>query len=74
MQCPGKEGKRVYTFGPDHMTKMAPMLIYRKNLKNLFQILADCLETWNVFLVGGEGGGGGGGWGRGFTARLDLVT
>ena len=33
MQLPGKGGKKVCIFGPGHMTKMAAMLIYSKNLE-----------------------------------------
>ena len=33
MQPTGKGGKKVYIFGPGHMTKMASMPIYGKNLK-----------------------------------------
>ena len=36
MQPPGKEGKKVYIFGPGHMTKMADMPIYGTNLKYFF--------------------------------------
>ena len=34
MQPLDKRGKKVYIFRPGHMTKMAAMLIYGKNLKN----------------------------------------
>ena len=33
MQPPGIGGKKVYIFGPGHMTKMAAMLRYAQNLK-----------------------------------------
>ena len=35
-QPPGKGGKKVYIFGPDHMTNMATMPICCKNLKRSF--------------------------------------
>ena len=35
MQFLGKGGKKFYIFGPGHMTKMAAMFIYSKNLKNI---------------------------------------
>ena len=49
MQPPGKGGG-VYIFGLGHMTKMAAMPIYGKNLKNnlLQNHWATCLETKNV--------------------------
>ena len=48
MEPPWDEGTKVYSNGPDHLTKMAAMPIYGKNLKNLlFQNQkADYLETW----------------------------
>ena len=33
MQSPDNGGKKVYIFGPGHMTKMVAMPIYRKKLK-----------------------------------------
>ena len=33
MQPSSKGGKKVYIFGPGHMTKMAIMPVYGKNLK-----------------------------------------
>ena len=49
MQPPGKLTKKVCTFGLGHMTKMAAMPIYAKNLSFLLQNhWADCLETWDV--------------------------
>ena len=47
MQSPGNEAKKVYIFGPGHMTKMATMPIYDITLNYLlFQIhQANCLET-----------------------------
>ena len=33
MQHPGRGGKKGYTFGPGHMTKMATLPVYGKNLK-----------------------------------------
>ena len=33
MQPPSIGGKKVYIFGPGHMTKMAAMLKYTQNLK-----------------------------------------
>ena len=39
-------GERVYIFSQGHMTKMAAMPIYGKNLKNLLQnYWADCFEA-----------------------------
>ena len=51
MRRPGTEGEKVYIFGPGHMTKIAAMPIYVKNLKKnllLRNHLADCLETLYV--------------------------
>ena len=47
MQLPGKRGKKINIFGPGHMTKMAAIPIYAKNLKNLLlqNHLANFLET-----------------------------
>ena len=41
-------GTKVCSNGPGHMTKMAAMHIYGKNLKNLLlrNLKADDLETW----------------------------
>ena len=33
MQPSSKGGKKVYIFGPGHMTKMAALPVYGKNLK-----------------------------------------
>ena len=46
----GKRGKKIYIFCPGHITKMATLPIYGKNLKNLLlqNHQADCLETWYV--------------------------
>ena len=33
IQPPGKKGKKVFTFGPGHMTKVASMLKNAQNLK-----------------------------------------
>ena len=33
MQPPGKGGKKVYIFGPGHMTNMVAMPIYGKNFR-----------------------------------------
>ena len=46
MQLPGRGGKKVYIFGPGHMTKMATMPMYGKNLKK--SSFSDCLKTWFV--------------------------
>ena len=44
-------GKKVYINGLGHMTKMATMPIYGKNLKNLLQDQRSYdLETWDVSL------------------------
>ena len=52
MQPPGKREKKVYIFGPDHMTKLVAMPICdkKKQLKNLLlqNHGADCLEIWYV--------------------------
>ena len=50
MQPLGKGGKKIYIFCPGHITKMATLPIYGKNLKNLLlqNHQADCLETWYV--------------------------
>ena len=37
---------KVCSNGPGHMTKMAAMPIYGKNLKKSFHQKADDLETW----------------------------
>ena len=50
VESPWERGTKVYINGPNHMTKMAAMPIYGKNLKNLLlqnQIFYD-LETWHV--------------------------
>ena len=46
----GRGKERLYIYGLGHMTKMAAMLMYGKNLKNLLlqnQKSYD-LETWHV--------------------------
>ena len=44
-------GTKVYINGLGHMTKMAAMPIYGKNLKNLLQNQKSYdLETWHVSL------------------------
>ena len=51
MQRPGRGSKKVYILDPGHVTKVATMFIYGKNLlKNrpVHNHLADCLETWYV--------------------------
>ena len=50
----GKGVKKIYIFGPGHMTKMAASHIYGKTLKNLLlqNHCADCLET--VYVPSGE--------------------
>ena len=35
LQPPGKGGKKVYTFGPSHMIKLAAIPTYGKNLKKI---------------------------------------
>ena len=50
MEPPWEGGTKVYMNGPGHMTKMATMPIYGKNLKNLLlqnQKPYD-LESWHV--------------------------
>ena len=51
MEPPWEGGTKVYINGPGHMTKMAAMPIYGKNLKKSSpepEVLD--LETWNVAL------------------------
>ena len=50
VEPPWEGGTKVYINGPGHMTKMAAMPIYGKNLKNLlFQNHKSYdLETWHV--------------------------
>ena len=48
IEPPWDRGRKVYSNGPGHMTKMAAMPIYGKNLKNLLlrNQKANDLETW----------------------------
>ena len=51
MQPSGSRGKKIYRFGPGHMTKMATMPYIPCMVKTLKNLLfknqwADCLETW----------------------------
>ena len=48
VEPPWDKGREVCSNGPGHMTKMAAMPIYVKNLKNLLprNQKADDLETW----------------------------
>ena len=49
VEPPWKGGTKGYINGPGHMTKMAAMPIYGKNLKNLLQNQKSYdLETWHV--------------------------
>ena len=50
MELPWDGGMKVYLNGPGHMTKMAVMPIYSKNLKNLLlrNQKAYDFETWYV--------------------------
>ena len=50
VEPPWEGGTKVCINGPGHMTKMAAMPIYGKNLKNLLlqNRLADFHETWYV--------------------------
>ena len=51
MEPPWEGGTKVCINGPGHMTKMAAVPIYGKNLKNLLQNRrADFHETWYVAL------------------------
>ena len=51
MEPPWDGGTKVYSNGPGHMTKMAAMPIYDKNLKKLLRNQkADDLETWYAAL------------------------
>ena len=43
MELPSDGGSKVYSNGPGHMTKMAAMPIYGKNLKK-----SGSYETWYV--------------------------
>ena len=47
VQPSNKGGKKVYIFCPGHLTKIATMSIYGKNLKKTFSS-PDCRETWYV--------------------------
>ena len=49
VESPWDEQIKVCSNGPGHMTKMAAMSIYGKNLKNLlWNQKGDDLETWSV--------------------------
>ena len=50
VEPPWEGGTKIYINGPGHMTKMAAMPIYGKNLKNLLlqNQRADFHETWYV--------------------------
>ena len=51
MEPPWDRGTKVCSNGPGHMTKMASMPIYGKNLKKSSpEPKADDLETWYVAL------------------------
>ena len=53
VEPPWEGGTKVYINGPGHMTKMAAIPIYGKNLKNLLlqnQMSYD-FETWHVASV-----------------------
>ena len=52
VEPPWEGGTKVYINGPGHMTKMAAMPIYGKNLKNLLlqNQKSYNLETWHVAL------------------------
>ena len=52
MEPPWEGGTKVYINGPGHMTKMAAMPLYGKNLKNLLlqNWRADFHKTWYVLL------------------------
>ena len=54
MQFPSKGGKKVYICGPGHMTKMATMPIYGKNLRKSSspEPLGRFLET--LYVAAGE--------------------
>ena len=45
MQPPGREEKKLYIFNPVHMTKLAAMPIYGKNLTKLSLITTTGLIT-----------------------------
>ena len=46
MEPPWDGGTKVYSNGPGHLTKMAAMAIYGKNLDLLRNQKANDLETW----------------------------
>ena len=50
MEPPWEGGTKVYINGPGHMTKMAAMPIYGKNVKNLLlqNKKSYDLKTWHV--------------------------
>ena len=48
VEPPWEGGTKVYVNGPGHMTKMAAMPIYGKNLKKSSPEPEDDLETWHV--------------------------
>ena len=50
LQFSSKQEKKIFFFHPGHMSKMAAMAIYVKNVKkiHLKNHWADCLETWYV--------------------------
>ena len=52
MEPPWDRGTKVCSNGPGHMTKMAAMPIYDKNIKDTFlwNRKADGLETWYTAL------------------------
>ena len=51
MESPWDGGTKVCSNGPGHMTKMATMPIYGKNLKKIFfSGSSDDLETWYAAL------------------------
>ena len=52
MKPPWEGETKVFSNGPGHMTKMATMPIYGKNLKKflLWNQMADDLETWYAAL------------------------
>ena len=72
VEPPWEGGTKVCINGPGHMTKMAAMPIYGKNLKNLLlqnQKSYD-IETWHIFYINDDPGL----TLTYFTARSNLVT
>ena len=48
MESPWDEGTKVCSNGPDHMTKMAAMPIYGKNIKKSYSLEPNGRWPWNL--------------------------